>query len=163
VAESWLSRHNLIVPEWSKRPDLWREAFALVEESPRSLRRVSSITTINSSISCGEEVGSRVSSIGSLDPLARQESTSHTFDSISACSIQVHSLNSFSISMKRRREDVERWWDVEGLLKYLPGWGGFLQQQAGRRLSVDFEGMHARVEATLASRFDVTDDGRTIR
>jgi hypothetical protein len=46
---------------------------------------------------------------------------------------------------------VERWWDVEGLLKYLPGWGGFLQQQAGRRLSVDFEGMHARVEATLAS------------
>jgi hypothetical protein len=44
---------------------------------------------------------------------------------------------------------VERWWDVEGLLKYLPGWGGFLQQQAGRRLTVDFEGMHERVESTL--------------
>jgi hypothetical protein len=48
-------------------------------------------------------------------------------------------------------QTIERWWDVEGLLKYLPGWGGFLQQQAGRRLSVDFEGMHERVEATLHS------------
>lgn len=46
---------------------------------------------------------------------------------------------------------VERWWDVEGLLKYLPGWGNFLQLQAGRRLKVDFEGMHERVEATLHS------------
>jgi hypothetical protein len=44
---------------------------------------------------------------------------------------------------------VERWWDVEGLLKYLPGWGGFLQQQAGRRMTVDFDGMHQRVESTL--------------
>ena len=44
---------------------------------------------------------------------------------------------------------VERWWDVEGLLKYLPGWGDFLQFQAGRRLKVDFEGMHTRVEETL--------------
>jgi len=46
---------------------------------------------------------------------------------------------------------VERWWDVEGIVKYLPSWGGFLQQQAGRRLKVDFEGMHERVEGTLAS------------
>jgi hypothetical protein len=46
---------------------------------------------------------------------------------------------------------VNRWWDVEGILKYLPGWGVFLQQQAGRRLTVDFEGMHERVEETLAS------------
>jgi aminoglycoside phosphotransferase (APT) family kinase protein len=46
-------------------------------------------------------------------------------------------------------ETVERWWDVEGLLKYLQGWGGFLQQEAGRRMTVDFARMHERVEATL--------------
>jgi hypothetical protein len=34
-------------------------------------------------------------------------------------------------------------------MKYLPGWGSFLQQQAGRRLTIDFEGMHERVEETL--------------
>ena len=32
---------------------------------------------------------------------------------------------------------------------YLPGWGRFLQIQAGRRLDVDFAGMHERVERTL--------------
>jgi hypothetical protein len=38
---------------------------------------------------------------------------------------------------------------VAGLLLYLPGWGEFLQRQAGRRLTVDFAGMHARMEQTL--------------
>ncbi len=44
---------------------------------------------------------------------------------------------------------VDPWWDVAGLLVYLPGWGEFLQRQAGRRLTVDFTGMHARMEQTL--------------
>ena len=44
---------------------------------------------------------------------------------------------------------VDPWWDVAGLLIYLPGWGEFLQRQAGRRLTVDFVGMHARMEQTL--------------
>jgi hypothetical protein len=33
---------------------------------------------------------------------------------------------------------------------YLPGWGEFLQRQAGPRTIVDFAGMHDRVEETLA-------------
>jgi hypothetical protein len=45
---------------------------------------------------------------------------------------------------------VVPWWDVHELLVYLPGWGDSLQQQAGRRLDIDFIGMHDRVEATLA-------------
>ncbi len=44
---------------------------------------------------------------------------------------------------------VDPWWDVAGLLVYLPGWGEFLQRQAGRRLTVDFAGMHARMEQSL--------------
>ena len=44
---------------------------------------------------------------------------------------------------------VDPWWDVAGLLLYLPGWGDFLQRQAGRRLTVDFAGMHARMEQTM--------------
>ena len=34
VAESWLNRERLVVPSWSNRPDLWREAIALIEERP---------------------------------------------------------------------------------------------------------------------------------
>jgi len=45
---------------------------------------------------------------------------------------------------------VVPWWDVHELLVYLPGWGEFLQVQAGRLLRVDFAGMHDRVEQTLA-------------
>jgi len=158
VAESWLSRHNLIVPEWSKRPDLWREAFALVRRVPGlcAVSHPSRLSTVQSLVAKRSAHGCRRLVFGSL---ARQESTSHTFDSISACSIQVHSsLNSFSISMKRRREDRRTLVGRGGTLEISPGWGGFLQQQAGRRLSVDFEGMHARVEATLASalRRDLT-------
>ena len=44
---------------------------------------------------------------------------------------------------------VDPWWDVAGLLIYLPGWGEFLQRQAGRRRTVDFVGMPARMEQTL--------------
>jgi len=127
VAESWLSRHNLIVPEWSKRPDLWREAFALVEESPP----VSAPCLIHHDYQQFNLLWRRGRLTGVvdwvLDPLARQESTSHTFDSISACSIQVHSLNSFSISMKRRREDRRTLVGRGGTLEISPRLGGFLQ------------------------------------
>jgi hypothetical protein len=51
---------------------------------------------------------------------------------------------------------VEPWWDVAGLLGYLPGWDSFLQRQAGRRLTIDFAGMHARVEASLRAALDRT-------
>ena len=45
--------------------------------------------------------------------------------------------------------DIHPWWHVYGLVEYLPGWGRFLQRQAGRRLRIDFTGMHDRVEAAL--------------
>ena len=44
---------------------------------------------------------------------------------------------------------VDPWWDLAGLLEYLPGWGPSLQRQAGRRLRIDFAGMHDRVERLL--------------
>ncbi len=152
VAESWLSRHNLIVPEWSKRPDLWREAFALVEESPP----VSAPCLIHHDYQQFNLLWRRGRLTGVVD---------WVFGSFGPPGIDVAHLRLnlsvlYSSALAQQFLDlyeatsgrtVERWWDVEGLLKYLPGWGGFLQQQAGRRLSVDFEGMHARVEATLAS------------
>jgi hypothetical protein len=62
-------------------------------------------------------------------------------------------LNRYEAVAGRR---VEPWWDVAGLLGYLPGLGAFLQRQAGRRLTIDFAGMHARVEASLRAALDRT-------
>jgi aminoglycoside phosphotransferase (APT) family kinase protein len=152
VAESWLDRTRLTVPGWSGRPDLWREAFSLIEESPpvstpcfihhdyqqfNLLWRRGQLTSVvdwvwGSSGSPGVDVAHIRLNFSVLYSSELAEQFLDLYESISGTT-------------------VERWWDVEGLLKYLPGWGGFLQQQAGRRLSVDFGGMHERVEATLLS------------
>jgi aminoglycoside phosphotransferase (APT) family kinase protein len=149
AAESWLNRERLVVPTWTARPDLWREAFSLVEESPpistpcfihhdyqqfNLMWRRGQLASVvdwtwGSSGSPGIDVSHLRLNLSVLYSSDLAERFLHLYEAISG-----------------RR--VERWWDVEGLLKYLPGWGGFLQQQAGRRLTVNFDGMHERVEAT---------------
>jgi aminoglycoside phosphotransferase (APT) family kinase protein len=150
VAESWLNRERLVVPEWSRHPDLWREAFSVIEESPpvsppcfvhhdyqqfNLLWRRGGISSVvdwvwGSSGSPGVDVSHLRLNFSVLYSSELAQQFLDLYESMSG-------------------EHVERWWDIEGLLKYLPGWGGFLQQQAGRRLTVDFEGMHERVESTL--------------
>ncbi len=150
VAESWLNRERLVVPAWSARPDLWREAFSLVQGSPpvsaprfihhdyqqfNLLWRRGQLHgvvdwTWGSSGPPGNDVSHLRLNLSVIYSSDLAERFLHLYESIAG-------------------QKVERWWDVEGLLKYLPGWGGFLQQQAGRRWTVDFDGMHERVEATL--------------
>jgi aminoglycoside phosphotransferase (APT) family kinase protein len=152
VAESWLNRDRLVVPEWTQRPDLWREAFSLMEEgSPISKpcfihhdyqqfnllwqrRRLASVVdwVWGSTGSPGIDVSHLRLNLSVLYSSELAQQFLDLYESLSG-------------------RTVERWWDVEGLLKYLPGWGDFLQQQAGRRLTIAFEGMHERVEETLFS------------
>lgn len=152
AAESWLDRANLEVPEWSTRPDVWREAIALVQESPPTfvpcfvhhdyqqfnlLWRRGKLTSVvdwvwGSSGSTGTDVGHARLNLSVLYSSELAQEFLELYESLSGST-------------------VDRWWDVEGLLKYLPGWGDFLQLQAGQRLKVDFEGMHERVETTLVA------------
>jgi aminoglycoside phosphotransferase (APT) family kinase protein len=48
-----------------------------------------------------------------------------------------------------RRSDP--YWELRSALAFLPGWGHFIQLQAGRRLRVDVEGMNGRVEDLVAN------------
>jgi len=152
AAESWLDRAKLEVPKWSTRPDVWREAIALVKESPPDvipcfvhhdyqqfnlLWQRGGLTSVvdwvwGSSGSTGIDVGHARLNLSVLYSSELAQEFLKLYESLSGST-------------------VDPWWDVEGLLKYLPGWGDFLQLQAGRRLNVDFEGMHERVEATLVS------------
>ena len=152
AAQPWLDREKLIVPEWSKRPDLWREAFAVVQESPP----VSASCFIHHDYQQfnllwrDERLTSVVDWVwgSSGNPGIDVAHIRLNFSVLYSSELAGQLLDRYE-SMSGRA--VERWWDVAGLLVYLPGWGGFLQQQAGRRLKVDFEGMHERVEATLYS------------
>jgi aminoglycoside phosphotransferase (APT) family kinase protein len=152
AAESWLDRANLQVPGWSSRPELWREAIALVRENPPDsppcfihhdyqpfnlLWRRGGLTSVvdwvwGSSGSPAIDVAHARLNLSVLYSSELAEQFLDLYESMAG-------------------NTVDRWWDVEGLLKYLPGWGEFLQLQAGRRLKVDFAGMHERVEATLIS------------
>jgi aminoglycoside phosphotransferase (APT) family kinase protein len=150
VAESWLNRDNLEVPQWSHRPDLWREAFALMDERPP--------TAPSCFIHHDYQQFNLLWQRGKLTSVVDWVWGSSGSPSIDVAHLRLNFSVLYSSELAEqfllRYEEisgrvVERWWDVEGLLHYLPGWGTFLQQQAGRRLIVDFEGMHARVEATL--------------
>jgi hypothetical protein len=61
-----------------------------------------------------------------------------------------HARRFLNLYERESGRTVTPWWDIHELLVYLPGWGEFLQAQAGRRKTVDFTGMHGRVEETLA-------------
>jgi aminoglycoside phosphotransferase (APT) family kinase protein len=152
AAQSWLDRGKLIVPEWSTRPDLWREAFAVMEESPavsascfihHDYQQFNLLWRDERLMSVVDWVWGSTGSPG-IDVAHIRLNFSVLYSSeLAARFLNLYESMSGMV--------VERWWDVAGLLIYLPGWGGFLQQQAGRRLKVDFEGMHERVEATLYS------------
>jgi aminoglycoside phosphotransferase (APT) family kinase protein len=150
VAESWLDRDRLIVPEWTTRPGLWREAFALMEEPPprctpcflhHDYQQFNLLWQRGKLASVVDWVW------GSFGPPGID--VSHTRLNLSVLYSSELAQQFLDLYESMSGRTAERWWDVEGLLKYLPGWGDFLQQQAGRRLAVDFEGMHKRVEETL--------------
>jgi aminoglycoside phosphotransferase (APT) family kinase protein len=152
AAESWLDRERLVVPEWTKRPELWREAFSVIEESPPPSPACfvhHDYQQFNLLWRRGEVAGVVDWVWGSVGSPGIDVSHARLNLSVLYSSELAQQFLDLYESMSGRI--VERWWDVEGLLKYLPGWGGFLQQQAGRRLTVDFEGMHERVESTLRS------------
>jgi aminoglycoside phosphotransferase (APT) family kinase protein len=151
AAESWLDRDSLVVPSWTKRPELWRDAIALVDEEPPRDDQ----TLIHHDYQHFNLLWRRGRISGVVDWVFGSTG-SPTMD-VGHCRLNLAVL--YSPAYARRFLDlyeresgraINPWWDVHQLLVYLPGWGEFLQRQAGPRTVVDFAGMHDRVEETLA-------------
>jgi aminoglycoside phosphotransferase (APT) family kinase protein len=151
LAESWLNRNSLTVPAWTKRPEIWRDAIQLVNESPPRGEE----TFIHHDYQQFNTLWKRGRISGVVDWIFG--STGSPSMDLGHCRLNLSVLYSSDYakrflelyeSTSGRR--VEPWWDVHQLLVYLPGWGDFVQMQAGRRLQIDFAGMHDRVEGTLA-------------
>ncbi|HEV3212686.1 MAG TPA: phosphotransferase [Acidimicrobiales bacterium] len=141
----------LEVPSWTRRPGLWRDAISIVRQAPptsehrllhrdyqqfnllwRGDRLVGVVDWVFSSVGPPSvDVAHGRLNLTLLYSPARAEQLRAAYESIAG-------------------RPVEPWWDLAGMLQYLPGWGGFLQQQAGRRLRLDFAGMHDRVEEVVA-------------
>jgi aminoglycoside phosphotransferase (APT) family kinase protein len=151
VAESWLNRDSLIVPDWSKRPEIWRDAIALVSEAPPSGEQ----TFIHHDYQQFNTLWKRGRISGVVDWVfgstgSPSMDVGHSRLNLAVLYSSDYAKRFLDLYESAAGRTVDPWWDVHQLLVYLPGWGEFIQRQAGRLLRVDFYGMHDRVEATLA-------------
>jgi aminoglycoside phosphotransferase (APT) family kinase protein len=150
AAELWVDPADLTIPRWSSDDGMWQQAFDLFHSPPpagvecfihRDYQQFNLLWT-------GQRLTGVVdwaqSSYGSPDIDVAHCRLNLTV--VYSARLAARFLDCYEASAGRR---VEPWWDVAGLLGYLPGWGQFLQRQAGRRLTIDFNGMHERVETTL--------------
>ncbi len=150
--ESWLELDDLVVPAWTTRPQLWRDAFELVatEPPPREACFVHhDFQQFNLLWSRGRVSGVVDWIWASIGP--PDVDVAHCRLNLAVLYSPEHAERFGRAYEAITGRTVHPWWDVAGLLAYLPGWGRFLQQQAGRRRRVDFGGMHERVELTLAA------------
>jgi aminoglycoside phosphotransferase (APT) family kinase protein len=151
VAESWLDRDKLVIPEWTKRREIWRDAIQLMSEEPPMGEQ----SFIHHDYQQFNTLWKRGRVCGVVDWVFG--STGAPSMDVGHCRLNLAVLYSpdyakrfLELYESASRRRVDPWWDVHQLLAYLPGWGEFLQVQAGRLLRVDFDGMHDRVERTLA-------------
>lgn len=149
--ESWLRVGGLEVPRWSQRPELWRDAIEIAKtESPgyEPCLVHHDFQQFNLLWAAG-----RIS--GVVDWI--HASTGPREADVAHCRLNLTLLYAPEVAEQFRLayealsgRTLDPWWDVAGLLLYLPGWD-FLQEQAGSRMVVDAAGMHERIEATLES------------
>lgn len=150
-AESWLDRERLVVPPWTGRPELWRAAIALMEEEPPPGEETfihHDYQHFNLLWQRGRVSGVVDWVFGSIGPPSMD--VGHCRLNLAVLYSPACARRFLDLYQRESGRRVSAWWDVHQLLVYLPGWGQFLQIQAGRGTIVDFAGMHGRVEETLA-------------
>jgi aminoglycoside phosphotransferase (APT) family kinase protein len=146
----WLDRDALEVPDWSSDDGLWRAALDLVQgpapatETCFIHRDYQQFNLLWTETALTGVVDWVWSSYGAPDI-----DVAHCRLNLTVLYSSAHAAGFLDHYEAAAGRWVEPWWDVAGLLVYLPGWGPFLQRQAGRHITVDFAGMHQRVETTL--------------
>jgi aminoglycoside phosphotransferase (APT) family kinase protein len=148
--ESWLDRGQLSPPADSSRPDVWREAIALVAEEPairhscflhrdyQHFNMLWSRERLTGVVDWGEAC------IGPPDV------------DVGHCRLNLALLFSAEVADRflamyeeESGRTVDTWWDVHALLSYGTSWKQFLPIQIDGRAPLDVDGMTRRVEDVL--------------
>ena len=141
---------TLAPPAWSRWPDHWRAAIDLIRQDLPEYPP----TFIHSDFQHFNVLWSRGRLTGVIDWTDPRNGPPDI--DVGHCRLNLAIL--FSPETAERFRDVyesiagrmvDPRWDVISLLRYLPGWGSFIQFQAGRRALVDVAGMHGRVDELL--------------
>jgi aminoglycoside phosphotransferase (APT) family kinase protein len=148
----WLDLDALQVPEWTRQPSLWRDAFGLARQPPPAGPEC----FVHGDFQQFNVLwrGDRLASVVDWTSSSRG---SPTLD-VAHCRLNLALLYTPERAERFRTlyesmagTATEPWWDLTELVAYVPGWGATLQRQAGRRLRIDVTGMHDRVEQLLAT------------
>jgi aminoglycoside phosphotransferase (APT) family kinase protein len=149
-AEIWVDPADLTTPDWSSDDGMWQAAFDLCHSGRPDGDRCfihhdyQQFNLLWTGQALSGVVDWVSASYGSPDI-----GVGHCRLNLTVVYSAEHAARFLSRYEAVAGRRVEPWWDVAGLLVYLPGWGSFLQLQAGHRRTIDFVGMHARVEASL--------------
>ena len=150
LVTSWRPLLERGVPAWSRRPELWREAMAVLRgEAPGG------DSFIHSDFQHFNLLWRRDRLSGIVDWTwsgrgAQDRDVGH-------CRLNLAVL--FSVDLAERFREayeaeagrrMEGWWDIHELTMYSDGWQQFIPIQVGGRTPVDLDGMHDRVEELLA-------------
>jgi aminoglycoside phosphotransferase (APT) family kinase protein len=148
--EPWLDRGRLSPPPGASRPDVWREAFALVSEE----RAPGPTCFVHRDYQHFNLLWSRERLTGVIDWV--EACVGPPDLDVGHCRLNLTVLFSADVADRFRAiyeaeagRRVDPWWDVHALLSYGPGWKDFLPIQIDGRAPLDVDGMTARMEDVL--------------
>lgn len=149
--ESWLDAGRLAPPADASRPELWREAFALVA----GLREPNRLCFIHRDYQHFNLLWSRERLTGVVD--WGGACLGPPGIDVGHCRLNLTLLFSAGVAERFRElyeeasgRPVDAGWDVQALLSYGPDWKDFLPLQINGRATLDVNGMTCRMEDVLA-------------
>ena len=149
--ESWLDPATLTPPPDATRPELWREAFAVVTQEREPARR----GFIHRDYQHFNLLWSRERLTGVVD--WGGASVGPPDVDVGHCRLNLTLLFSAGVAERFRElyeiesgRVVDPYWDLQALLSYGPDWKDFLPLQIDGRAPFDARGMTRRMEDVLA-------------
>jgi aminoglycoside phosphotransferase (APT) family kinase protein len=148
--ESWLDPSRLSPLPDASRPDIWREAIALVADE----RPPAHTCFIHSDYQHFNLLSSRERLTGVVDWVGASIGPPDV--DVGHCRLNLTVLFSADIAERFRQmyeaeagRKVDPWWDVHSLLSFGPTWKTFLPIQIDGRAPLDVDGMTSRMEDVL--------------
>jgi aminoglycoside phosphotransferase (APT) family kinase protein len=148
--ESWLDRDRLAPLPDASRPEIWREAIAVVAED----RRPTHTCFIHRDYQHFNLLWSRERLTGVIDWV--EASIGPPEVDVGHCRLNLTLLFSADVAERFREiyeaeagRKLDPWWDVHALLSFGPGWKNFLPFQIDGRAPLEIDGMTSRMEDVL--------------